>query len=211
LNLDSCERFIAPADFVTQMARSANISFSDPICKETLNSGEVAIISTIPMPVMMKLVDWEPIPAFNFKPIWVLSFSIEDPSIDIYQTLYFPDLNFSIYRASITGNRVIAEFVEEVWDPGLLVHKLIEHFGLPEDSKISEESVTFQPMGKISPIDDKARKEFIYKASKDFQIYSLGRFATWRQILLDDLVKDVNFIDNFISQPDIYEARKASL
>ena len=48
-------------------------------------------------------------------------------------------------------------------------------------------------------MDEKIRKSFIVRATKDFGIYSLGRFATWRPgLLLDDCVKDIRVITRLI-------------
>jgi hypothetical protein len=40
----------------------------------------------------------------------------------------------------------------------------------------------------------------MFWASHNFNVYSLGRFATWRAgLLLDDLVNDIIQIENWIS------------
>ena len=43
------------------------------------------------------------------------------------------------------------------------------------------------------------RKEFLYYLTREFNIYSLGRFATWKQIILDDVVDDANKIMKLIN------------
>ena len=52
--------------------------------------------------------------------------------------------------------------------------------------------------GKLLPIEEKVRKEFILYLTQKYNIFSVGRFATWRQLLLDDIVDDINVIDNMI-------------
>ena len=37
-----------------------------------------------------------------------------------------------------------------------------------------------------------------------YKIYSVGRFATWRQLLLDDLINDLKMIDSFITSDSNY-------
>ena len=49
------------------------------------------------------------------------------------------------------------------------------------------------------PIDNELRKEFMHYATANFNIYSLGRFATWRPILLDDVVDDLAVIERMMS------------
>ena len=58
---------------------------------------------------------------------------------------------------------------------------------------------------ELSRIDEELRKDFIYWATDKHNIFSLGRFATWRPgLLLDDLVKDIRLIDKWIDRGDRY-------
>ena len=58
--------------------------------------------------------------------------------------------------------------------------------------------MTSQKYAKIQPIDETARKQFLAWATDNFNIFSLGRFATWRPgLLLDDLVQDVQRIEKW--------------
>ena len=70
-------------------------------------------------------------------------------------------------------------------------------FGI--NSKIKNLNVKKQKFGKISAIDDNLRKEFLYYLTREFNVYSLGRFATWKQIILDDVVDDANKIMKLIN------------
>jgi hypothetical protein len=38
-------------------------------------------------------------------------------------------------------------------------------------------------------------------------MYSVGRFATWRQLLLDDVVKDIELVGKWISAGSNYARR----
>ena len=58
------------------------------------------------------------------------------------------------------------------------------------------------------PIDDKTRKDFIYTLTEKYNIYSVGRFATWRQLLLDDVVNDISVIERLITSNSNYNFRK---
>ena len=40
----------------------------------------------------------------------------------------------------------------------------------------------------------------MHKMTVDHGVYSLGRFATWRNILLDDVVKDIDVIKSMMGQ-----------
>ena len=67
------------------------------------------IISTIPMPVLMKIVGWDEIPDFPKQKIYTIRATIDQPDCDIYQTIYYPDPTVPHYRVSVIGNVVICE------------------------------------------------------------------------------------------------------
>ena len=65
-----------------------------------------------------------------------------------------------------------------------------------------------QKYGKIAPIDEGKRKALIGHLSTEHNIYSLGRFATWRNLLLDDVVQDIAVIKRLMNS-DGYARRLA--
>lgn len=215
MNLQSVERFIAPDDFIQQMAKCVNIEFNMDVNIHQDVLRDQPVISTMPMPDLMRRLKWPNIPDFKFRPVWVATTTILSPEVDVYQTIYFPEPSVPVYRVSIAGNRVIAEYISDPmeWcgvDANDAALRYLKFFGITVD--VAEEAeLVCQPYGKISPIDDQLRKGFIFNASEQHHIYSLGRFATWRNILLDDLIQDIQFIDKFIQQRDCYAARKSSI
>jgi hypothetical protein len=167
------------------------------------------------MPALMDAMSWETKPTFKYSPVYVVTADIVAPFADVYQTIYYPAPNNPIYRASITGNRIIIEYIHDPCFPDIpslhhSVEKTLEDFGI-NNCVLAGFTENKQPFGKIVPIDSSVRKNFIHTMSQDMQIYSLGRFATWRQILLDDLVGDIKFIEEFIVQKDSYSATKSML
>ncbi len=73
---------------------------------------------------------------------------------------------------------------------------------------ISDERWSVQRYAKILPIPENERKQFIYWATDKFNLYSLGRFATWRPgLLMDDVVNDVRVIRRIINNGS-YDHRK---
>ena len=215
LRLDPVERWIAPCDFITQLAKTVCIAYGkDGFYDFNEENSLEPILSTIPMPVLMKRLNWDIIPTFKSNKIWNITAEIIDPEIDVYQTLYFPDYDSDLYRASLTGNKIILEFIRnpEIESASLSDHiyTALEYFGLR--SPVLENVVlTEQLYGKIVPVNDVLRKNFIYHCSEKMNIYSLGRYATWRQILLDDLIHDIQFIESFILQRDLYRMHHSSL
>jgi hypothetical protein len=202
-NLDTEPRYIAPDDFIERLADGCNIEYNNAITatdKKQIDS----VISTIPMPVLMRLLGWKDIPKFDFKPIWTAI--CEFPNVDVNQTIYFPDMEVPYYRASFVGSKFIVEFIRDPGDEAFnLCKEVIDYFGIAcagGSTPISK----MQPFGKMLPIDDELRKEFMHWATGNFNIYSLGRFATWRPILLDDLINDLAVIERMMSSK--YEARR---
>ena len=203
-NLEDSERYIAPLDLISQMASNCDIQYLSPLDSQNLKNKEVKI-STIPMPVLMKMVGWPEIPEFPVKPIWTQRGIIEDPNCEVYQTVYLPDPSDKPYRVSIIGNVVIAEYPQEPENNAGsdLMDLLRECFGF-QAKKLTSLKMSCQKYGKIMPIDEQVRKNFIYAMTTEHNIYSVGRFATWRQLLLDDVVKDIQVVEKFIENKNHY-------
>lgn len=205
-NLEPAERYIAPPNFIAQMASSCSIIFNSGL--DTVQGKSTPFISTVPMPAMMKLVDWPNKPEFKFKSIWIITADIIKPITEVYQTIYYPSPEESLYRASITGNRCILELIAEPSSniQGYLLN-VLQDFGLGDNVVTSPAQVTHQYYGKLLPIDDHQRRAFIMALTDQYGIYSIGRFATWRQLLMDDVVNDVHHINAMIEERDLYRRR----
>ena len=63
---------------------------------------------------------------------------------------------------------------------------------------IDDLKINYQEYGKLIPCDTSAVKDFIHWASIEKGIYSLGRWGTHRQLLMDDVVSDIKVIDRLI-------------
>ena len=117
-----------------------------------------------------------------------------------------------LYRMSFTGNRLILEFTGDYrigqGEIDAIVNELLVYWlgEVPEyDGNYgrSPESghfrVNIQKYGKIVPMEQIARRHLISQITDRWNIYQLGRFATWRQILLDDVADDLVVIRNLIA------------
>jgi hypothetical protein len=218
LDLTQCTRYIAPPDFLAQLARDQVIQLNSPLAMsglyETQNlqdSHANPIVSTIPMPVLMDIVGWQAKPSFRWLPIWSVVVEFAEPVIDIYQTVYYPELVVPHYRASFTGNKCIIEFAMEPDETMVsrAVHAARADFGITR-SVYTVHEVKRQEYGKLLPLTDlgeQVRREFIMAMTDNYNIYSVGRFATWRQILLDDVVDDVMTVSRMILGRDGYARR----
>jgi len=155
---------------------------------ETLDRRNRPVISTMPMPVLAKVLNYSHDQKFNLEMINVRRYVIEDA--DVYQTVYYPDPELPVYRASITGNLLIIESIaDQEHESDLYDEEVIKSFGLfPSCCKFKDSG---SQGGKITPIDDTFRKKFILKTTIEHGVYSLGRFAVWRQVLMDDVYYDI--------------------
>lgn len=207
-SLEAVDRYIAPDNFIAQAAANIDIRYNQGEAVKLLigEKGTNDVISTIPMNIMMELIDWKEKPEFKFLPIWSVSTDIKVPC-DIYQTIYNID-GLAVYRMSITGSKLIIEYNDAPADSELKgdIETALGVFGI--DSATDAPVKKFQKYGKLLPIDDGIRKRFMLHLTQNYGIYSLGRFATWRQILMDDVVQDVNIIENMITRQDAYSNNK---
>lgn len=194
-NLDPADRYIAPEDFLAQLGErcAGRVVWNHAVTREEVFSSAEPAISTLPMSLMHKWVVEHygavasNAPEFKYAPIVVRRWRI--PDADVFQTIYFPSPETPLYRASITGNLLIAEYVD---DESFVEHdfELLDAFGLSPSEVEPIEKVS-QRYGKIAKIDDGWRKNFMFELTHRHQIYSLGRFGTWRNVLMDDVLHDI--------------------
>lgn len=193
-NLAPVERFIAPENLHlilsemcgTRIHWGAEINLGDWTHRP--------IISTIPLPVLLKQLSIEPPFEFQSAPIKVDRYRV--PNCDVFQTIYFPDPFFPIYRATLTGDLLTLEGVESQaeWDEHEVISVITDALGLYHSLLEPIEHGHRQQFGKITPVPDGLRKALLHRLTLQHGIYSLGRFATWRNVLLDDVFDDIMVI-----------------
>jgi hypothetical protein len=203
-------RYIAPPDLITQMAFEADclVGFNTDFSHDLINGDP--IISTVPMPVLMNILNYEPRDKINFT--WTagatLRATIKD--CDAYVSLLVPDPKYKFSRLSITGDELFIEVHRDQFVDDALVSQAASLLGM-QLNDFSNVKIKSQKYSKIIPIDDDKRKRFMHWATTHHNIYSLGRYATWRpSLLLDDLVNDLRLIDHWIRQGHNYEVAKVS-
>ena len=202
-NLNAVERYIAPEDFIDHLIDRAagRIHWGNTI---DLGTEKMLgpIISTIPMNLLVAMMRVAS-PAFNYAQITVKRYRVN--GADIFQSVYVSDPLTKCYRVSITGDLLISEWIGDEAD----TFNVGAPFGLTR-TDLEELETTKQRYGKISHIEDRWRKSFILKLSNEHDIYSLGRFGTWRNILLDDVVHDLSVIKRLINDDAYGRARHSS-
>jgi len=197
---------------VEQMARKLDIELDMPfIGRAAPIDATTHIISTMPMPLMMGMHNYTG-PEFKSLPVWTIKCEFRGITSSVCQTLYQATYN-SWYRATIHGQELTLEFMfdpSEAMHPRLWADSVMPKFGINQDVlgawKLGGAVLNKLNIGKILPIDEAARKRFMLWLTEHHGIYSLGRFATWRNILLDDIVKDVKRIEAMIERGHTYDS-----
>jgi hypothetical protein len=206
------QRFIAPPDFIEQLHDHCHdVRFGQAADLEALKvlAEKGPVLSTMPMPALMKLLGYDDKPTFEYRHGMVVRADLYMPS-DLCATIYYPDLDIPIIRATLTGELIQVELVDdfnqELWDVSRIMDLVLTDFGL--------ESITYsaelkrQAFAKIVGIDDRARRRFIMHATDEFNIYSIGRYAIWKEgLLLDDVFHDVRKIQAMLRSGDNYHGR----
>lgn len=222
------ERFIAPENFIQRMAAmcKGKLAFNAKwVPQPVLGESSPKKISTLPMPVLMGLLGYKH--DTEFKSVIGYTCTAKLRNTDLCATIYFPDEHEMAYRASVTGDRLIVEYAfpghneaeasEEMKrladypkDRRDHLHTILAHFGMRSDRIIGVPEVKAQRYAKILPVPDDVRKRFMLWATEHHNIYSFGRFATWRPgLLMDDLINDLRVIQRLAAGGTIYEARKS--
>lgn len=215
-NLDPVDRFIAPESIYEMLMESVRpritFDFDAGESPQTLRSlpNDDKIVSTIPLPTLLKIVGLPAAGDFDFfqAPIRVFRFRV--PGADVFQTVYFPDPDLNVYRASMTGDLLIVECIESPAAGGPDdIYAVADAFGFR--GGINSLGNQGQQFGKIAPVPDDARRQLLFQLTQRFRIYSLGRFAVWRNILLDDVVQDIDVIKRLMRSGAAYDHHRASV
>jgi hypothetical protein len=204
-SLEASTRWIAPETFYEQLldAVGGRVTWGTA---HDFNTADGPLISTAPLFVALRACGIESAEEFRRSGITVRRYRIDNA--DVFQTVYFPDPATNLYRASITGDLLICEFMGEApegnWEGSILrafAVRKTDMQALPE---------AHQKYGKIAPINEELRKAYIAELTHAHNIFSLGRFATWRNILLDDVVHDIAVIRRLLKASS-YERKLKSV
>lgn len=193
-NLEPVQRFIAPESLYEQLVDAVDrrILWNSPF---DYTAGE-RVISTAPLPVVLNALaehlevkDPSPI---DFKRAAIRVDRYRVPRCAVYQSVYFPHPETPVYRASITGDLLIVESVAGRVPDDRQLRQVFAAFGLMVDAQPID--TVEQKYGKIVPLPSDIRRALLHRLTEKHGVFSLGRFATWRNVLLDDVVSDIAVI-----------------
>ena len=201
-SVESAERWIAPHDLIARMADGIKVRYGEDY---DFASGKPKVISTVPMPALMKAIGYDR--KIEFRSVSGVNAVARVDDCDAFVTVNVPNPSLPYSRVSITGNILIVEYPirdriepEEFYRDHL--YEAADMLGI-NGADIAIPDVVHQQYQKIAPIDEVERKNFIHHASSVRGVaWQLGRFATWRPgLLLDDLIKDVRLIERWMTSP----------
>jgi hypothetical protein len=210
LSVTSSERYIAPSDLIERLASNILIDYDVDQVPSAIISDRKPIISTIPMPALMKMLGYPRPQKLEFHSVSGLNIKATVANCDAYASLYVPNPFYPFSRLTLTGNEFIAELPHssaEHFDDYELIYPAAKLLGI-ERERLSNIKAYSQHYAKILPIDEGERTRFITWATDNYNVFSLGRFACWRpKTLLDDLVQDIRLIERWINSGS-YAMRK---
>jgi hypothetical protein len=210
-DLDDVKRYIAPEDLYDQLvdAHGDRIAWNTKLMASDIKRGNTRkVINTAPLPIMMKICGLATASLnFDRSTIIVDRYRLPQGS-DVYQTIYFADPGARVFRASITGDLLIVESVCESprdqfeWDTTkeAELDVVLSAFGV--QCEIDKLESVEQKYGKIIDLPRMQREAILYELTRDFNVFSIGRFATWRNILLDHVVKDISVVERLLAASD---------
>lgn len=227
VNLETMTRWSAPEDFHFRLLKQCRdrVHFDSPVkvigtgavmigdesgVRETIprDDGDV-IISTLAVPFMAKILGLESPVSFSAgRRVWVERYRVKNCNLNV--SMYYPDDRISVYRASIMGNLLSIEMISETTSPEMR-RNMIE---VMSSLGINEEDLTYvdggSQLGKLDyNLNDKIRKDWILKLTLDYGIYSLGRFAIWKNVLQDDVYEDALRIRGWVASGSNYDLVKS--
>ena len=218
------DRWIAPPDFREILLEriQKDVHFKHYWSPSQHVKGDRPMISTIPMNALLKMVKGKkPFidqPEFQANSYVAVTADLFD--MDAYGSMYNtqPSEHSPWTRISFTGSMVSMEVSLTLIKKGttmnydlLLENVLDDFFGPSIGFKKDQLKIYFSKTDRILPIPDRFRKAFIMHLTDRHNVYSLGRFATWRPgMLLDEIIQDTSIIASMIegNTASRYEAAK---
>ena len=196
-DLEPVQRFIAPEDLYEQLIQTVNSRIHWATRADFSNRSRLSdpIVNTSPLPLVLKSSGVEA-DGLNFQRASIRVKRFRLKNADVFQTVYFPDPELALYRASVSGSLLICESTAANTDLSDSLSDAFDAFGIQSCPKLIDS--TDQRFGKIVPIPTPQRQALLHRLTAEHAIFSLGRFATWRNILLDDVVQDIGVIRRLI-------------
>lgn len=193
----SVDRYIPDYDLIGDLAALVNIEYGKNV-SSIKNSriffedgGSVkynTIISTIPLANLLQITDIVCEEKFCSKNIFVNTIYLKNCDID--HTIYIVCENDPIYRISFVKNKIIFESVAPIGMDS--INKFLRVLHIDESFVVDLGCDNFVHVhGKMFDINSSNIKSLLLFLTEKFNIYSAGRYAIWRNIMVEDLISDL--------------------
>lgn len=204
-NLDPADRWIAPEDLHERLTErfADRIAWDTRADYEALAAAGHPVINTAPLPVVLMALGINPELEFDRAPIRVQRWRLP-PGTHTHQTVYFPAADTALYRASITDDLLICEFARSPAETDDWRAQVSAAFALADWGAALGE--VEQRYGKIVDLAAPERRALLHRLTAEHGVFSVGRFATWRNVLLDDVAHDLRVVQRLVGASD-YERR----
>jgi uncharacterized ParB-like nuclease family protein len=154
------------------------------------------LVNTLPLPVLLKLLNIVPKEQLSFSPFAVNKISA--PSTKLYQMTYCTHAG-GISRITLIDDALYLDTVKEfTTEDDILLHKL---YGVTTDD-IQSSSQVF----RFDPIDKRTRKELIFFLTQEYDIMLLGRYGSWSFKIANDVWDDTKLLNTIIEHKDMCKA-----
>jgi len=184
--LDANERHVQYSCRVTEILPAKKVIKLNKEDKEyTIHYSN--LISTIPLPVLLRMLNLEIDFTFKADPILTSAYKVtENEAVDAYQIIYVTTPKLKPYRVSLMHNTIFVEaMVPMDEDENRNLIKMV--WGFENPKHIETKSVS---PGKFHPIERNKRKILLARLTSDYGIYCIGRYAVWAYKRLDHLADD---------------------
>lgn len=156
------------------------------------------IISTVPIESMFNLIGYKDSGIdFLQNAIYVTNYQISNIVPNWMISLYIPDKEYSIYRASILNGICSVESIKELSEHEIkkIIPTILSMFEINTNSGI--DSYEWKN-GKIMSISIDQRQKVV-NYLQDLQIYQIGRFGLWnRKLLIDSTINQAQSVVRFL-------------
>jgi len=128
------------------------------------------LITSVPLPVLLKMVGWSADMPFKSDPIWLmddLTMAKDIPPEGEQHVIYYPDLSVPYYRSNQMGGSNIIEF---------------EYSDRMVTDVVRKRGVALRP-GKIWPHPDAGE---LVQRLKHYNTFCIGRYACWEPKMLSN-------------------------
>lgn len=157
--------------------------------------GYTYLISTVALPLLLKLCDWELTLELECFPFWCMAIPLGYSST-MYQMVYNTDPNMVISRATLIDDTLYLDMIGS--DLGARDEQWIFHAFRVANTRVARK---IWP-GRFTPLPREKRKQFIHSLTALYDIFLLGRYGAWTFKVANDVWDDTAYLCELITNKE---------